>query len=74
MKQLFYISTMIFILSLNSCDRIREKGQQLVGETEQKVKDKSKDIVDKVVPHFDAYKPDTKYNKQRFKDFLKKLT
>jgi hypothetical protein len=65
---------MIFILSLNSCDRIREKGQQLVGETEQKVKDKSKDIVDKVVPHFDAYKPDTKYNKQRFKDFLKKLT
>jgi hypothetical protein len=71
MKQLFYISTMIFILSLNSCDRIREKGQQLVGETEQKVKDKSKDIVDKIVPHFDAYKPDTKYNKQRFKDFLK---
>ncbi|HLV50464.1 MAG TPA: hypothetical protein VKY44_00750 [Flavobacterium sp.] len=71
MKPTFYISIIIFILTLVSCDRIRNKGQELADKTEQKVKDKSKDIVDKVVPRFDAYEPDTKYNKERFKDFLK---
>ena len=36
-----------------------------------KVKDKSKDFADKVVSQFDAYKADTKFNNERFKDFLK---
>lgn len=71
MKQTIYISTIIFALIIVSCDRIRNKGQELADKTEKKVKDKSKDLVDKVVPHFDAYKPDTKFNKERFKDFLK---
>ena len=71
MKQIIYISTIIFALTIVSCDRIKNKGQELADNTEKKVKDKSKDLVDKVVPHFDAYKPDTKFNKERFKDFLK---
>lgn len=71
MKQLINISTIIFVLTIVSCDRIKNKGQELADKTEEKVKDKSKDLVDKVVPHFDAYKPDTKFNKERFKDFLK---
>ncbi len=71
MKQTIYISTIIFALTIVSCDRIKNKGQELAEKTEKKVKDKSKDFVDKVVPHFDAYKPDTKFNKERFKDFLK---
>ncbi len=71
MKQTIYISTIIFALTIVSCDRIKNKGQELADKTEEKVKDKSKDLVDKVVPHFDAYKPDTKFNKERFTDFLK---
>lgn len=71
MKQTTYITTIIFALAIVSCDRIKNKGQELADKTEEKVKDKSKDLVDKVVPHFDAYKPDTKFNKERFIDFLK---
>jgi hypothetical protein len=71
LKQTIYISTIIFALTIVSCDRIKNKGQELADKTEEKVKDKSKDLVDKVVPNFDAYKPDTKFNKERFKDFLK---
>lgn len=58
-------------MTIGSCDRIKNKGQELADKTEIKVKDKSKDLVDKVIPHFDAYKPDTKFNKEQFKDFLK---
>ena len=55
MKQTNYILTIFIALTLTSCDRIRNKGQELI---------------DKVVPHFDAYQPDTKFNKERFKDFF----
>lgn len=71
MKQPIYIVSVIFILLTASCDRIKNKGQALAELTEEKVKDKSMELLDDVVPHFDAYKPDTKFNKQRFKDFLK---
>ena len=71
MKQTLYISTIIFTLTIVSCDRIKNKGQELADKTEEKVKDKSKDLVDKVAPHFDADRPDTKFNKERFTDFLK---
>lgn len=70
MKQTFYIVTFFFVLTLVSCDRIKNKGQKFADKTTQKVKNKSQDIVDKVVPHFDAYQPDTKYNKEHFKNFL----
>ena len=65
-----YSWTILFLLTLLSCDRIRNEGQEFADKTEEKVKDRSKDLVDKVVPQFDAYKPDTKFNKERFKDFL----
>jgi hypothetical protein len=70
MKLTFYISTTVFILTLVSCDRIRNKGQELADKSEKKLNTKSNDIVDKVIPRFDAYQPDTKYNKERLKDFL----
>jgi len=64
MKQTVYI--VLFILSFVSCDRIKNKGKELIG----KVEDKSESLADKVSPRFDAYAPDTKYNKERFRDFL----
>ena len=71
MKQAIFVLTIIFALTIFSCDRIKNKGHELADKTEEKVKDKSEEIIDKVVPHFDAYKPDTKFNIERFKDFLK---
>jgi hypothetical protein len=53
-----------------SCDRIKDKGKRIADKTEEKAKDKSEELIDKVAPHFDAHKPDTKFNKERFKDFL----
>ncbi len=53
-----------------SCDKIKNKGHELVDKTEKKAKDKSKDLINKVIPFFDEYKADTKFNKQRFSEFL----
>jgi hypothetical protein len=69
MKHTIYIIILLG-LAFCSCNRIKNKGQQLLDKTGQKVKDKSKDMVDKVIPTFDADTPDTKFNKMRFKDFL----
>ena len=69
MKQTIYIVSVI-IFFFYSCGRIKEKGKNLAARTEQKVKDKSKDLVNKVAPQFDADQPDTKFNKERFRDFL----
>lgn len=63
---------MLFFTSmLVSCNRIVNKGTELVDKTERKVKEKSNDLIDGVFPQFDAHTPDTKYNKKRFNDFLK---
>lgn len=65
------LSTFIlFSTLLPSCHKIKSKTKELANQTESSAKEKSKDITDKVIPHFDAYQPDTKYNKERFKDFL----
>lgn len=68
MKQTLYFLLLLFIIS--SCERIKNKGEDIAAEIEEKVKNKSEDLADKVVPHFDAYTADTKYNKERFRDFL----
>lgn len=71
MKQLFYISIIIIISQVFlSCDRINNKGQELIISTKQEIKEQSEDALNKVIPRFDAYSPDTKYNKERFKDFI----
>lgn len=57
-------------MTISSCDQIRNKGKGLADNIKGKVKDKSESLIDKVVPRFDAYEPDTKFNKERFTDFL----
>lgn len=71
MKKTLYISSIIFILTLVACERIRNKGQENITKAKEKVKEKSKVLIDKAIPQFDAYKADTKFNKERFNDFLK---
>jgi hypothetical protein len=58
-------------LVLNSCENVKRKGAEMANETEQKVKDRSRDLLDKVHPRFDADQADTEYNKERFRDFLR---
>jgi hypothetical protein len=70
MKQAFYILTIMYYLTIVSCDSIQNKGKEIVNKTEEKVKAKSEELANKVVPQFDAYNADTKFNKERFKDFL----
>ena len=70
-KQSIYILATVLMLAIFSCGRARQKGQEIATKTKEKVKDKASEVVDKVFPHFDAYQPDTKHNKERFKDFLK---
>lgn len=66
----YCLLTMIILLTIISCDRIKNKGQKLADKSVEKVKDKSSNLVDKVLPHFDAYTPDIKCNRERFKDFI----
>jgi hypothetical protein len=70
MKHAFYIPVIAFCLLAASCDRARSKGEEIAEQVKQEVKDRSKEMVDRVAPHFDAYEPDTKFNKERFRDFL----
>lgn len=58
-------------MTIVSCERIKNKGKEYTNKSEEKVKDKYEVLIDKLLPHFDAYKPDTKFNKLRFKDFIK---
>jgi hypothetical protein len=69
MNHIIYLAILATI-SLSACNKVKNKTQELADKTEQKVKDTSKDLLDRVSPRFDAYTPDTKYNKERFKDFL----
>ena len=60
----------LILIVLSSCDRIKNKGKEIASNTENRIKDKSEKIIDKAFPHFDFDKADTKYNKQRFIEYL----
>ena len=69
--------TLAFILTLFSCDRIKRKGDAVVGktkqaasETKQKISNKANNLVDKVFQTYDNDKADTDANKKRFKEHL----
>jgi hypothetical protein len=69
LKRIVYILIFLAIV-LFSCERIKNKGQEIATKTERKVKSKSKDLYDKISPQFDYDKADTKYNKKRFAEYL----
>ncbi len=58
------------MLLLTSCNRIKNNGRQLMAKTEEKIRDTRDKGVDKIIPTFNAYTPDTKFNKKRFREFL----
>lgn len=58
------------LLLVCSCNRARQKGNELAGRAQEKLAQKSKSLIDKVLPQFDPYTADTQYNKQRFREML----
>jgi hypothetical protein len=67
-KHILYILTIAIVLT--SCNRIKNKGKEVVTNAENKIKDKSERIIDKAFPGFDFDKADTKSNKLRFVEYL----
>lgn len=61
-----FVLTMLFC----SCNRIKNKGQEITHRTERKIKSKVKDLIDQVFPFFEYDRADTKYNKIRFEEYL----
>ncbi len=55
-----------FLLMLCSCDKIKRKSQQTISSTKKEIARKKADVGDKIIAHYDAYIPDTKFNKKRF--------
>lgn len=58
------------MLSLTCCNRVKDNGRHLVATTKEKIRDTRDKAVDKIIPTFNAYTPDTKFNKKRFREFL----
>ncbi len=76
MKLLIHIlSILILTIGMISCDRIRNKSEQVAKKvkekTESELREQIQKVFDKVYPPFDHDKPDTENNKKRFEDFLK---
>ncbi len=65
-----HISTVILTLTLLSCDRIKRKSNDIADKTKEKVIEKKDAVIDKVIPTFNSYTPDTKFNKKRFEEFF----
>lgn len=53
-----------------ACNTIENKGKEVLDKTSNKLSEKKEQLVDKVVKHFDAHTPDTKWNKLRFQEFF----
>ena len=75
MKQIIHIlAILILTIGLISCDRIKNKSEQVAEKVKEKTKselrEQTQKVIDKVYPPFDHDKPDTENNKERFKDFL----
>lgn len=70
MKHIF--RTLFLLLPLlGSCERLSNKGHKLYDGAKHVVKDQAKTTIDKVFPQFDPYIADSKFNRQRFEDYLK---
>src|SRR5687767_11217981 len=63
-------SAIILILTWLSCDSIKRKGDRVINQTKAKIAEKRDAAIDKVIPTFDSYKPDTKFNRKRFQEFF----
>jgi hypothetical protein len=66
----FYITVWLLLICIYSCDRVKRKSQQAVDKAHAKIAEKKADIGDKLITRYDAYTPDTRFNKKRFQEFF----
>jgi len=66
----FYIITQLAFIAMLSCGRVKQKSLEVVDNTKTKLSEKKAALEDKLVPYYDAYNPDTKFNKKRFEEFF----
>lgn len=66
----FYIILLLSLISILSCDRVKQKGRQVIDKARTELSEKKADLGDKIISHYDAYKPDTRFNKKRFQEFF----
>jgi hypothetical protein len=69
------IIVIVFLsIGITSCNRIKNKSEQITNNVKEKTKTElkrqSKKLIDKVFPPFDYNQPDTDNNKSRFRDFI----
>ncbi|WP_460553009.1 hypothetical protein [Ferruginibacter profundus] len=68
------ITTILLVLLIglpfSSCNRIKTKGHAVIDSAAVFAKEKKEQVAEKLFPHFDAATPDTKYNRQRFREFF----
>ncbi len=62
--------TFTFFLALISCHRIKKESHKVVDKAKQEIAEKKSELSDKIIAHYDAYHPDTKFNKKRFSEFF----
>jgi len=55
---------------LVSCGGIRQKGHEVITMAKTRVEAKKTGLLEKIQPDFNAYTPDTKANKKRFREFF----
>lgn len=65
-----YVSILLFLSCVCSCNRVKQKSREVVENAKAKLADKKADVEDKIVTHYDAFNPDTRFNKQRFQDLF----
>jgi hypothetical protein len=62
---------LLVVLVVAGCTQLQSKSKEIARKTQQKFATKKDELVDKLHPHFDAYHPDTPFNRKRFHEFLK---
>ena len=60
----------LLLIGSFSCHGIRRKGDEVVNRAKQILAEKKADLSDKIIAHFNAFEPDTKFNKKRFEEFF----
>ena len=67
------IHILILALSITilSCNRIKKESHRAIDKTKETIVENKDNIGDKIIARYDAYTPDTKYNKKRFTEFFK---
>ncbi|RYE58250.1 MAG: hypothetical protein EOP48_03955 [Sphingobacteriales bacterium] len=70
MRLNIYILVTAFFVGIISCDRIKRKSKTVTRKAQDHLEAKRDAAIDKLIPTFDSYNPDTKYNKKRFSEFF----